>query len=1103
MTTFKSFNQIVASMLDRMVFTQPNLDTKPGTISRDLFIDLPADQIEKLYRVISYVYEKQSPETASGSDLDRYGSNFGISRTQGSFASGTVVFTTNSLIEDIQIPGGSTVTAKNGASYAVVGNYVMQSSAKSKHASVANRLKRSLQIAGINDPYAIEVPVQATRAGTAGNVGSLQILNHNIQSDLRVVNLSSMSGGANQESDNVFRTRIASVFSGANTGTALGYRNAALSVNGVVDALIVEPGNSLMLRDGTEIIKTNDGTSRILNSGTGGKVDIYILGKLLREVSESFIFRDQSGSGDVTDDRNDFTIGSTVIDLTRTSQERRYLALKSGLLPTQPVSNIVSIFGSESGFLQEKTIDANGVVSGNFELIRDENPETGGSPFSFDRIHFINKNKNISGELVVKSSLNSYDSVSSKDIVELGSIYSDISIIQENSAVLLSDRSIITTMHKPVSNVSRVQNRTTGEIYVIESQELSSAGINDSGNIKISGRNLPNQSDILSVDYVWRKYYDKYSDFNGFKSNSIFFDEKAESFIDWGPTNGIRNEASIIDLDDDGVTFKITLANNISRISSVRLETVEESTVVSTSGLESIYPGKIVLENIISNVHSVVNSSGLELYNSKENNGTFSGSTIFLPTDSVALIGETVIVRYNSNELYMINDTDASFSNNIITLPSQQILEDSGIYNLVLDASNLSTDVFVNYMEDRSLILPTLGLQQLPFVGNEISNQVLFSNGLGVANSSQPITFNFNANLPVSNLKISPSYLGINITNTVSPGKLRVTGTTWNRVTIAAKYGTIFNGLNLNLRNEINKKFGLTSFDNNYFISRIDEIYTKDSSGKKDKSFDRNGYYIANNKFDLFSSRSDSSLFGFQARLPGTTNNNSLFFSPSEIVYIECVISKQNDFEDIYFSSNKLIYSSKQYAFIGRITASSGFRNTSGIISGNISISFSCQPQVNSNYYVDYSFFAPKEGERLTVRYNINQLLLDATNTIEQFRPITADVLVKEAKELLVDVSATIMINEDRLDSADSILQDASNAVSSLLSTNRLGSVIDYSDVISVIAGINGIDSVNISLFNITNEVGRKSYIRALDNQTISPGNINIEAVTRKNFRIT
>ena len=73
-----------------------------------------------------------------------------------------------------------------------------------------------------------------------------------------------------------------------------------------------------------------------------------------------------------------------------------------------------------------------------------------------------------------------------------------------------------------------------------------------------------------------------------YASGTGYFDTmtEAESFIDWGPTNGIRNEASIIDLDDDGVTFKITLANNISRISSVRLETVEESTVVSTSGLE-------------------------------------------------------------------------------------------------------------------------------------------------------------------------------------------------------------------------------------------------------------------------------------------------------------------------------------------------------------------------------------------------------------------------------------------------------------------------------------------------------------------------------------
>lgn len=1103
MSTFRSFNQIVASMLDRLTFTQPNLDTKPGTVSRDLFVDLPADQIEKLYRVISFVYDKQSPETASGSDLDRYGSNFGIARTQGSVSGGTVIFTTNSLLDDISIPSGSLVFAKNGVSFAVVGNYTMQSSAKSKYASIANRLKRSLQIAGLNDPYAIEVAVQATRAGAAGNVSSLQILTHNIQSDLKVVNLNSMSGGTNQEPDNIFRTRIASVFSGANTGTALGYRNAAISVPGVIDALVVEPGNSLMLRDGTETIKLGDNSFRILNSGTGGKVDIYILGRTLREVSESYIYRDLSGTGNTLDERNDFIIGSTITDLTRTSQERRQLAFKNGILPAQPVSNIVSIFGSESGFLQEKTIDQNGMILGNFELIKDSNPDTGGSPFAFDRIHFINKKKNVNGESATKGSLNSIEETSSSDISQLNNLYLNQSIVQENSSVLQSDRTIISTLHKPVVNVSRIQNRTTGEIYVIESQEISSSGLNESGQIKISGKNLPNQSDILSVDYVWRQYFDKYSDFNGFESNSIFNDSNFSNIIDWGVSNGIRNESSVIDLDDDGVTFKIQTLNEISRVVSVRLETSEELTVLAVSGSESIYNGKIIVSSPINNIKSVSTASGIELYNTRSSNGTFSGSTIFLPNDSPAVLGETIIVRYNYEEIYNIKNTDASFSLKTITLPSTQVLEDAGLLTMITDASNLSLDVFIDYIENKQFIVPQLSLQQLPLVGSDIYNELLFSNGITVPGSIQPISFLFNAQTPIKYFKTSPSYLGISVTNTTSTGKMRISGTSWNRITIAAKYSTIFDGLNVDLRSEIIRKFGLTTFDENYFVARVDEVYTKNSINEKINNFDCNGYEVLNNKFDFASARQNSTLRNYQFKLPQTEVNNGISISSSDIVYIECVISKNNDFEDIFFSSNKTIYSSKKYCYISRVTASSGFRNTSGVITGNISISFSNQPTQNSNYFVDYSFMAPKEGERITVRYNINQLLLDATNAVENFRPVTADVLIKEAQQLLVDVSATILINEDRLDSADSILQDASNAVSSLLSTNRLGAIIDYSDIISTIAGISGVDSVNISLFNITNQTGRKSYIRALDNQTINPGNINLEAVSRKNFRIT
>lgn len=1107
MPTFKSFNQIVASMLERISFTQPNLDTKPGTVSRDLFIDLPADQIEKLYKVISVVSDKQSPETASGSDLDRYASNFGISRTQGSVASGIVVFTTNSITEDISIPAGSIVTAKNGVTYSTVGNYILQASVKSKYSATANRLKRSLQIAGINDSYAIEVPVQATRAGTAGNVSSLQILNHNLQSDLKVINLTSMSGGSNQESDNVFRTRISSVFSGSNTGTALGYRNASLAVNGVLDALIVEPGNSLMLRDGTETIKVNDGTFRILNSGTGGKVDIYILGKSLKETSESFIFRDLSGSGNITDERNDFILGSTVTDLTRTSQERRYLAFKNGVLPAQPVDTVVSIYGSESGLLQEKSTSESGVVSGNYELVKDTNPDTGGSPFSFDRIHFISSKKDVTDEAIIKQDLNSTDQTSSSDISELKLIYKDIPITQENSKVLQSDKSYISLLHKPIISVSKIQNKTTGEVYTIESQEISTnSGLNESGLIKISGKILPNQSDILSVDYTWRQIFDKYVDYNGYLSNSIFKDINLNNVIDWGVSNGIRGEESTIFSDDENLTFKIELTGNISRVTSVKLQDVEELTVSSITNIETGSTLGIVVSGSseIFNVNSIVTKNGLELYNTKDGNGTFSGQTIYLPTDTPAKIGEVVFVKYNYYEIYNIDNTDASFADNIITLPSSGILEENSLLNLVTDASNLETVVYIDYVENRSSILPSTALSSLPISGNNQSNSLFFPDSSSITDSIQPISFIFDENLLATNIiKNSPTTLALSISNSSSAGKIKISGTTYNKLTFSGNYGTIFSNLTANLKNNIIDFFELNSFNTDYYVSRVNEVYTLDDQGKKDFIFDINGYLVKSNDFDFYSARKDESLNEYEFTLPSTSKNSSASISSGTTIYIECVISKLSDSEEIYFPTNKTIYSSKVFAKLSRISISSGFRSSTGTITGNLLIGFSNQPSANNPYYANYSFSSPKEGERITVRYNINQLLLDVTNSIENFRPITADVLVKEAEEILIDIGGTILINENRLDSADSILEDASNAISSLLSTNILGPTVDYSDIIAAVVGINGIDSVNISLFNVSGEVGRKSFIKALDNQTINPGNITLEAVSRKNFRIS
>ena len=290
MSNIKSFSEIVKSLIERLRLSQPSLDTKIGTVSRDLFIDIQADELQKIYTLISLVSQKQSLITATGKDLNKLAANFGFSRKDGTNSSGTVILSTDDMSSEISINNGLILSSKSGITFRVIGTYLMVPSEKNRYAGNATRLRNALDISGISDSFAIEVPVEAINVGTSGNIGSYQISDVVTNFSLNATNISSFSGGTNLESDNSFRARFLSSFSGSNTGTSLGYRNAILGLTGVLDALVVEPGNSLMLRDGTEVIKLDDDKTEIIESGSGGKVDIYVLGSQTQEISESFIF---------------------------------------------------------------------------------------------------------------------------------------------------------------------------------------------------------------------------------------------------------------------------------------------------------------------------------------------------------------------------------------------------------------------------------------------------------------------------------------------------------------------------------------------------------------------------------------------------------------------------------------------------------------------------------------------------------------------------------------------------------------------------------------------------------------------------------------------
>lgn len=1106
MATYKSFNEIVSIMIEQLKLVQPNLDTKPGTVSRDLFIDLPADQLEKLYRLVSFVSEKQSPDTAIGNDLDRYASNYGLVRNPGSSATGIVIFTVNTITADIPIPSGSIVTSRSGVNFKTVGNYFFSSSDRGRHAATASRIKRALQQSGISDKYAIEIPIQAVRVGTSGNLSNYQIVNHNLDFSMKVVNLSSTGGGSGQESDAQFRARISSIFSGANTGTSQGYRNAVLSLGGVSDALIVQPGNSLMLRDGTEIIEVNDGTKRIISSGTGGKVDIYLLGKQLIEVSDSFIFTDSSGIGKIEDERNDYILGQGAVDPTLTSEERRLLAISSRVLPLQPVSELVSVSGSSSGILLPRTISDSGIVSGNYELLKDTNPDTGGSPFGFDKLHFISGNKSVTAESILNSSYNGISRLGFTDITDITDIYSDIQILNENCTVSSADRSIIRTLHFPITNISSIQNKTTGEYYSIESQTIDEeSGLNITGEIKISGKVLPNQSDILSISYSWRKYFDKYIDYNGFQPRVRQLGSMPPDSIDWGYSNIIKEESSIIERSEDGNSYIINVSEEISRISSAYLQNIEESLVQNVL-IGSTLKNVIILSSTSSleNVSRIYTSSGMEVFNTGKSDGYFSGLTIILPSDSPAKVGDAVSVCFNRIEIYNVKNTDASFYGSTIVLPSDSILESNELSDSIFDVYSSGSSVYCSYVANIQLILAKSPLSSAPFSGSDESSSLSDSSFLTIDPSYQPIIFKYNSlSSVIDYVKYSPSSLILDVSDSTRPGKIKISGTTLTRANFTVTYGVDATNLTFDLSSYIKKLFDKSSLDSSYYIARIDEAYIVDDYGQNIFSFDINGYNILNSEYDVTFAQSNPDLTNTKFTLMSTQKNLSAPLSSGARVSISLLVAKEDDFEEIYFSTNGRAYSSKSYGFISRISVSSGFRGTAGNTIGNLAAYTLNQPPVNTIFYSNYKFKAPKEGERITIRYNINRLLIDATNAIESVRPVSADVLIKEAAEILVDVSGQILINENQTQNTSFIVQNAADEISKVLSTNSLGSTVDYSDIISAVSRVSGVDSINISLFNISGNTGRKSFIRALDNQTINPGNIFLEAITRKDFRIS
>ncbi|CAM6003619.1 unnamed protein product [Sphagnum balticum] len=222
MVIIRSVNEIILSLIDFFQLAQPDLDTKPGTVARDLFIDSPATALSLLYDQMSSVSQQQSLRLVVGTDLDNLAKNFGIVRRQATPATGVALMTFSSLNANIAINVGDTVTAQNGFAYTVANGITVSTSAANFYRSVAAKFSDQLAFVGITDQYAVEVTVTATTAGSAGNIGSYSLNAVSTVGISNVTNINPFNGGTDQENDAAFRNRVLASFSGSSVDIASG-----------------------------------------------------------------------------------------------------------------------------------------------------------------------------------------------------------------------------------------------------------------------------------------------------------------------------------------------------------------------------------------------------------------------------------------------------------------------------------------------------------------------------------------------------------------------------------------------------------------------------------------------------------------------------------------------------------------------------------------------------------------------------------------------------------------------------------------------------------------------------------------------------------------
>lgn len=254
MAVIKSFRDIVNAMLRFLYSTRPNVDTSPGTFTRDVVMDTPARELESLYLDLNRTANAQSPDLASTTDIERLGRNFQLRRRGPLKATGIVSFYSfEAPAETITIPRGTTVASK-----------ALPDGTSQQYVTTQDITLGVTNFNSNTGRYETDASVRAVVAGIDGNIppGAIAAILDPVAGVAGVYNFNAFTNGADFETLTNFRSRVKSVITGNNVGTTDGYYQTVTRITDVLDARIASSDT------GIEELRRAD----------VGAVDIYIRG---------------------------------------------------------------------------------------------------------------------------------------------------------------------------------------------------------------------------------------------------------------------------------------------------------------------------------------------------------------------------------------------------------------------------------------------------------------------------------------------------------------------------------------------------------------------------------------------------------------------------------------------------------------------------------------------------------------------------------------------------------------------------------------------------------------------------------------------------------